>query len=87
MNCACHKFTEAVVRHGCTEIDFILLSALKVRSELAFVAGITRRILTKDMTSGEGPDFFVLFKEISDIMQCITPFTLRETVIGLCHAK
>ena len=52
MNCACHQMIEAVVRYGCTEINFTLLSALNVCSELAFVACITRIILTKDMTSG-----------------------------------
>ena len=52
MNSACHKMIEAVVQHGCTEIRLHLLRALKACSELAFVAGITRIILTKDMTSG-----------------------------------
>ena len=59
MNFACHMI-EAAVRHGCT---VALLNALKAHSELAFVAGITRIILTKD----EGSDLFVLFLEINDL--------------------
>ena len=41
--------------------DFIFLSALKACSELAFVAGITRIILTKDMTSGMRDQIFLFF--------------------------
>ena len=57
MNCACHRIIEVVVRHGCTEI----ISALKVHSELAFVASITRMILTKDMISGMRDQIFLFF--------------------------
>ena len=32
--------------------DFTLLNVLKAHSELIFAAGITRIILTKDVTSG-----------------------------------
>ena len=54
MNCACHKMIEAVVQHGCMEIG---LSALKACSELAFVAGITRIILTKDTSDMRDQSF------------------------------
>ena len=46
--------------------DFTLLSALKARSELAFVAGITRIILTKEHDLWyEGPDILVLRKSMT----------------------
>ena len=55
------------------------------------VVGITRIILTKDMTSDlwfEGPDLFVLFEEINNIIQCTShTFTLPETVIGFCQYR
>ena len=88
-NCACHKMVKVVVRQGCIEIGLHPSPALKVHSELAFVAGKTRIILTKDMTPGvRDQTFFVIFEEINDIIECITmPVTLPETVIGLCQYR
>ena len=87
-NCACHKTIEAVVRHGCTEI---ILHPSQC-TEGAFRADICSWHSQNnfDQEHGlwyEGPDIFVLFEEIDDIMQCITSFTLPGTVIGLCQYR
>ena len=87
MNCACHKMIEAVLRHGCTEVRHHSSEC----TEGAFRAGICCWHKQNSLDQGhdlwyEGPDLFVLFEEINNIMQCIThAFTLPETVIGLCQ--
>ena len=88
MNCACHKMIEAVVRHSCMEVRLHLLSALKAHSELTFVAGITRIILTKDMTSGMREQIFCSFRENLRHYALYHPcLHLPETVIGLCQYR
>ena len=61
MNYAYHRIIEAVIRHSCTEIRLYPSQCTEVCSELAFVAGITRIILTKDMTSGMRDQSFCSF--------------------------
>ena len=74
MNCECHKMIEVVVHHGCTEIRFHPSQC----SEGVFRAGICCWHNQKNLDQEynlwhEGSDIFVLFEEINDIMQCITP--------------
>ena len=86
MKYACHKMIEAVVRHGYMDIRLHPSQS----TEGAFRAGICcwHNQNNHDQgltTSMRDQIFFVLFEEINDIKQCITSFTLPETVIGLCH--
>ena len=82
MNCADHEMIEVVVRHGCTEIRL----HPSQYTEGAFRAGICCWHNLNSLDQGhdlwyEGPDLFVHFEEINDMMQCVTPFTSPETVI------
>ena len=80
---------EAVVRHGYTEIRLHPYQC----TEGTFRADICCWHNQNHLDQGqdlwyEGPDSFVPFEEISDIMQCIIyAFTLPETEIGLCQYR
>ena len=75
-----------VVQHNCVEIRLHPSKG----TEGTFRAAIRCWHNQNNLSQGhdlwyEGPVIFVPFKEINDIMQCIThAFTLPETVIGLC---
>ena len=75
---------EAVVQHSCKEIRLHPSQC----TEGAFGAGTCCWHNQNSLDHGhdlwyEGPDLFVHFEEIINIMQCITPFSLPETVIRL----
>ena len=58
---------------------FAFLSALKVHSELAFVAGITRIVLTEDMTSGMSDQIFLfVLRKSTTLCNVLPPSTLLK---------
>ena len=73
MNCACRKMIEVVVRHSCTEIRLHLSQCTESVFRAGIVAGITRIILTKDMTSGMRDQIFLFFLRKSTTLCNVSP--------------